>query len=53
MTIGLAHLRDERKVERLHWMLLLPFVGRLGDYPVKRRGRDLLGKSPKSGDSGR
>jgi sterol desaturase/sphingolipid hydroxylase (fatty acid hydroxylase superfamily) len=41
MTIGLEHFRDERKVERLHWMLLLPFVGRVGDYPVNRRGPDL------------
>ncbi len=26
MTIGLAQPRDERRVERLHWMLLLPFI---------------------------
>jgi sterol desaturase/sphingolipid hydroxylase (fatty acid hydroxylase superfamily) len=38
MTIGLAHLRDERRVERLPWMLLLPFLGGVGDYPVNRRG---------------
>jgi sterol desaturase/sphingolipid hydroxylase (fatty acid hydroxylase superfamily) len=37
MMIGLEQFRDER-VERLHWMLALPFVGRLGDYPVNRRG---------------
>ena len=37
MTVGLAQFRDER-VERLHWMLLLPFLGRVGDYPVNRRG---------------
>jgi sterol desaturase/sphingolipid hydroxylase (fatty acid hydroxylase superfamily) len=37
MTIGPEQFRDER-VERLHWMLALPFVGRLGDYPVNRRG---------------
>ncbi len=36
MTIGLKHLRDERKVERLHWMLLLPFLFPPGDYPVTR-----------------
>jgi sterol desaturase/sphingolipid hydroxylase (fatty acid hydroxylase superfamily) len=28
MTIGLAQPRDERRVERLHWLLLLPFLGR-------------------------
>jgi hypothetical protein len=38
MTVGLAQLRDERRVERLHWMLLLPFFGRPGDYPVNRPG---------------
>jgi sterol desaturase/sphingolipid hydroxylase (fatty acid hydroxylase superfamily) len=38
MTIGLSELRDERKVERLPWMLLLPFLGRPGDYPINRRG---------------
>lgn len=39
MTIGLGQFRDER-VERLHWMLLLPFVGRLGLYPVNRSQDD-------------
>lgn len=38
MTIGLERLRDERKADRLHWMLLLPFLGQEGDYPVNRRG---------------
>jgi sterol desaturase/sphingolipid hydroxylase (fatty acid hydroxylase superfamily) len=38
MTIGLAQLRDERRAERLHWILLLPFIGRPGDYPVNRPG---------------
>jgi sterol desaturase/sphingolipid hydroxylase (fatty acid hydroxylase superfamily) len=28
MTIGLEQPRDERQVERLHWMLLLPFARR-------------------------
>ncbi len=37
MTIGLEQFRGERKVERLHWMLLLPFIGQPGDYPVNRR----------------
>ena len=40
MTIGLTHLRDERQVARLHWLLLLPFLGQVGDYPVNRRGRE-------------
>jgi sterol desaturase/sphingolipid hydroxylase (fatty acid hydroxylase superfamily) len=31
MTIGLAHLRDEGQVERLPGMLLLPFVGPVGE----------------------
>lgn len=38
MTIGLSQFRDERRADRLHWMLLLPFVGRVGDYPGNRRG---------------
>lgn len=35
MTIGLSQFRDER-VERLPWMLLLPFIGKLGSYPINR-----------------
>jgi sterol desaturase/sphingolipid hydroxylase (fatty acid hydroxylase superfamily) len=38
MPIGLEQFRDER-VERLHWMLLLRFVGRLGSWAINRRGR--------------
>lgn len=38
MTIGLSQFRDERRVERLHWMLTLPLVGHVGDYPINRRG---------------
>jgi sterol desaturase/sphingolipid hydroxylase (fatty acid hydroxylase superfamily) len=38
MTIGLEQFRDERVADRLHWMLLLPFIGAVGDYPVNRRG---------------
>jgi sterol desaturase/sphingolipid hydroxylase (fatty acid hydroxylase superfamily) len=37
MTIGLSQFRDER-VDRLPWMLALPFVGDLGEYPINRRG---------------
>jgi sterol desaturase/sphingolipid hydroxylase (fatty acid hydroxylase superfamily) len=39
MTIGLADVRDERKADRLHWMLLLPFLGSWGDDAVNRGGR--------------
>jgi sterol desaturase/sphingolipid hydroxylase (fatty acid hydroxylase superfamily) len=35
MTIGLSQFRDER-VEKLPWMLALPVVGQLGDYPISR-----------------
>jgi hypothetical protein len=37
MPIGLEQFRDEWKVDRLHWMLLLPFTGRVGYYPINRR----------------
>jgi sterol desaturase/sphingolipid hydroxylase (fatty acid hydroxylase superfamily) len=37
MTIGLEQFRDERRADRLHWMLLLPFVGRIGGYPIGQR----------------
>ena len=36
MTIGLSQFRD-RWVERLHWMLAMPFIGRPGEYPINRR----------------
>jgi hypothetical protein len=36
MTIGLEQFRDERRVERLPGMLVLPFVGSTGNYPVNR-----------------
>ncbi len=39
MTIGLAQFRDER-VDRLHWMLALPFIGEVGNYPMNRPGED-------------
>src|SRR5262249_29660451 len=38
MTIGLEQVRDERRADRLHWMLLLPFLSGFGRYPVARRG---------------
>jgi sterol desaturase/sphingolipid hydroxylase (fatty acid hydroxylase superfamily) len=37
MTIGLSQYRDER-VDRLPWMLALPFVAELGEYPINRCG---------------
>ncbi len=37
MTIGLSQYRDDRVI-RLHWMLALPFIGQVGDYPINRRG---------------
>lgn len=36
MKIGLSQFRDKR-ADRLHWMLLLPFFGKLGDYPINER----------------
>ncbi len=35
MSIGLSSFREEW-VDRLQWMLLLPFFGRGGDYPINR-----------------
>ena len=37
LVIGLSQFRDEC-VERLPWMLLLPFVGSTGEYPLNRTG---------------
>jgi sterol desaturase/sphingolipid hydroxylase (fatty acid hydroxylase superfamily) len=37
MTIGLKQFRDEG-VERLDRMLVLPFAGQPGDYPLNRKG---------------
>jgi sterol desaturase/sphingolipid hydroxylase (fatty acid hydroxylase superfamily) len=47
MTIGLEQFRDER-VDRLHWMLALPFVGRVGGYPINERG---CGQDPPGSES--
>jgi sterol desaturase/sphingolipid hydroxylase (fatty acid hydroxylase superfamily) len=41
MTIGLTQFRDVW-VDRLHWMLALPFLGRLGNYPVNRGETETL-----------
>jgi sterol desaturase/sphingolipid hydroxylase (fatty acid hydroxylase superfamily) len=47
MTIGLSQFRD-RRVQRLHWMLALPFVGKVGDYPVNgdRHEETVRGRVP-------
>jgi sterol desaturase/sphingolipid hydroxylase (fatty acid hydroxylase superfamily) len=36
MTIGLDQPRDEQKADRLHWMLLLPFLVLGRRYPLNR-----------------
>jgi sterol desaturase/sphingolipid hydroxylase (fatty acid hydroxylase superfamily) len=38
MQIGLSHLREERRVDRLPGMLTLPFANDTGEYPIC--GRD-------------
>ncbi|MDQ7784059.1 MAG: sterol desaturase family protein [Desulfomonilaceae bacterium] len=38
MTIGLNQYRDPARLT-LRWMLAMPFVGVLGNYPLNRRGR--------------
>jgi sterol desaturase/sphingolipid hydroxylase (fatty acid hydroxylase superfamily) len=56
MVIGLEQFRDERRTERLHWMLLLPFVGRVGQYPVNQSREESVayfrGSSPGRGAGG-
>lgn len=37
MTIGLTGMRDEKLAETLHWMMALPFMRLLSDYPINRR----------------
>jgi sterol desaturase/sphingolipid hydroxylase (fatty acid hydroxylase superfamily) len=37
MALGLEHLRDAQQAERLDRMLLLPFLGQTGEYPVSER----------------
>ena len=39
MTIGLSQFQD-RGPENLWWMLVLPFRGPTGGYPINRRGAD-------------
>ncbi len=37
MTIGLNQFREPRRLT-LPWMLALPFIGKVGGYPINRRG---------------
>jgi sterol desaturase/sphingolipid hydroxylase (fatty acid hydroxylase superfamily) len=50
MTVGLEQIRDEQRADRLHWMLVLPFLGRTGDYPVNQRGPVRRGDSSRPTD---
>jgi hypothetical protein len=38
MTIGLNQFRDASRLT-LPWLLILPFVGKIGAYAIGRRGR--------------
>ncbi len=40
MTIGLNQFRDSKK-QSLPWLLLLPFVGKVSEYPINRDEQDL------------
>jgi hypothetical protein len=50
MQIGLTPFRDERQVERLPGMLLLPFGRTTGDYAINRRRIEI--HLPQSGGEG-
>jgi sterol desaturase/sphingolipid hydroxylase (fatty acid hydroxylase superfamily) len=39
MTIGLSQFRDAGRLT-LPWMLVLPFVGKPGEYPINRSGKE-------------
>lgn len=39
MTIGLSQFRDEKR-NTLPWMLVLPFIGDPGAYPISRWGKE-------------
>jgi sterol desaturase/sphingolipid hydroxylase (fatty acid hydroxylase superfamily) len=45
MAIGLEQFRDER-VDRLHWMLALPFLGHAGGSPAVRPGERNVRQQP-------
>jgi sterol desaturase/sphingolipid hydroxylase (fatty acid hydroxylase superfamily) len=38
MTIGLHQFREPKRLT-LPWLLILPFIGKLGNYPIARRGQ--------------
>jgi sterol desaturase/sphingolipid hydroxylase (fatty acid hydroxylase superfamily) len=40
MTVGLEQFRDEHEADRLPGMLLLPFIGQTGRYPINQRDTD-------------
>jgi sterol desaturase/sphingolipid hydroxylase (fatty acid hydroxylase superfamily) len=40
MTIGLSQFRDPRRLTFL-WLLALPFIGKVGEYAINRRGAEL------------
>ncbi len=37
MRIGVSHLQESRR-QPLHWLLALPFVAKVGGYPINRQG---------------
>jgi sterol desaturase/sphingolipid hydroxylase (fatty acid hydroxylase superfamily) len=39
MTIGLSPFRDDKKLT-LPWLLILPFIGKTGNYSLGRHGRE-------------
>ncbi|MFC1749205.1 sterol desaturase family protein [Pseudomonadota bacterium] len=43
MEIGLRHYRDKR-IEHLHHMLTLPFVARVGEYPINKEDKEKIRK---------
>ena len=51
MTIGLKQFRDERKADRLPWMLVMPIFGTTGEYPIQARSAELA--EPKPPDLGK
>lgn len=46
MTIGLTQFRDEGQADRLHSMLMLPFFGTSGEYPIQSRANENSDAAP-------
>lgn len=44
MVIGLSQFRDEKRLT-FPWLLILPFIGKSGEYAINRHGRDPLIKN--------